>query len=64
VARHRVTDSDLKDFVIRMREKGLKVTACNNRIRAVNVYLKWSDSSFRVPKIKNRRAPEVDAVSG
>ena len=46
------TDSDLKGFVIRMREKGLKATACNNRIRAVNVYLKWSGSLLRVPKMR------------
>jgi len=46
------TDSDLKGFVIRMRGKGLKATACNNRIRAVNVYLKWSGSPLRVPKMK------------
>ena len=29
------SDADLKDFVLRMRERGLKATACNNRIRAV-----------------------------
>jgi integrase/recombinase XerD len=46
------TDADLKDFVIRMREKGLKASACNNRIRAVNAYLKWLGSPLRVPKMK------------
>lgn len=46
------TDVDLKDFVIRMRERGLKATACNNRIRAVNAYLKWAGSSLRVAKLK------------
>ena len=35
------TEAQLKDFVMRMREKGLKATACNNRIRAVNAYLHW-----------------------
>jgi len=35
-----------------MREKGLKATACNNRIRAVNAYLKWSGSPLRVPRLK------------
>jgi integrase/recombinase XerD len=45
-------DANLKDFVIRMREKGLKATACNNRIRAVNAYLKWTGSPLRVPKMK------------
>ncbi len=46
------TDADLKDFVIRMRERGLKATACNNRIRAVNAYLKWAGSPLRVAKLK------------
>ena len=36
------THSDLTEFVIRMREAGLKATSCNNRIRAVNAYLKWA----------------------
>jgi integrase/recombinase XerD len=46
------TSAELKDFVFRMREKGLKATACNCRIRAVNAYLKWAGSSLRVPKLK------------
>jgi integrase len=43
---------DLKTFVIRMREKGLKPTACNNRIRAVNAYLKWTGSPYRASKLR------------
>ncbi len=50
------TDTDLKDFVLRMRERGLKATACNNRIRAVNSYLKWTGSALRVHKLKE---PEI-----
>jgi integrase/recombinase XerD len=46
------TDADLKDFVLRMREKGLKPSSCNNRIRAVNAYLKWSGSAFKIPRLK------------
>lgn len=34
-------NADLKDFVIGMRQKGLKPGSCNNRIRAVNAYLRW-----------------------
>ena len=45
-------EAQLKDFVMRMREKGLKATGCNCRIRAVNVYLKWSGSPHRVPRMK------------
>jgi integrase/recombinase XerD len=46
------TDADLKDFVLRMREKGLKPSSCNNRIRAVNAYLKWSGSALKIPRLK------------
>jgi integrase/recombinase XerD len=46
---------ELKAFVIRMREKGLKPTACNNRIRAVNAYLKWAGSPHRASKLKERQ---------
>jgi integrase/recombinase XerD len=45
-------EDQLKDFVMRMREKGLKPTGCNNRIRAVNAYLKWTGSPLRVLKLK------------
>jgi integrase/recombinase XerD len=43
---------DLNDFVFRMREKGLKPSSCNNRIRAVNAYLKWSGSSLKIHRLK------------
>jgi integrase/recombinase XerD len=46
------TDDQLKDFVMRMRAKELKATARNNRVRAVNVYLKSTGSALRVAKLK------------
>ncbi len=46
------TDAELKDMVMRMREKGLKATGCNSAIQAINVYLKWSGSALRVAKLK------------
>jgi integrase/recombinase XerD len=45
-------DSELKDAVLRMREKGLKPTGCNSAIRAINAYLKWSGSQHRVMYLK------------
>ncbi len=45
----------LKMFVIRMRERGLKASSCNNRIRAVNAYLLWAESDLRVPNLKQER---------
>lgn len=38
----RPTQDDLKDFVIRMRDSGLKASSCNCRIRSVNAYLHWN----------------------
>jgi integrase/recombinase XerD len=46
------TEDELKAFVIRMRDAGLKATSCNNRIRAVNSYLKWSGAPLHIPKLK------------
>ncbi len=37
---------------MRMREKGLKATGCNCRIRAINAYLKWTGSPLKIPKLK------------
>ncbi len=48
-------ESQLKAFVIRMREKGLKPSSCNNRIRAVNAYLKWLKSGLKVHKMKEEQ---------
>lgn len=57
------TQDQLKDAVMRMREKGLKATGCNCAIRAINAYLHWSTVGtekkcgpgcphLRVPKVK------------
>jgi len=41
------TQHELKDAVLRMREKGLKETGCNAVIRAVNSYLHWNSGAER-----------------
>ncbi len=57
------SQENLKDTVMRMREKGLKATGCNCAIRAINAYLHWSSAGterkcgpgcphLRVPKVK------------
>jgi integrase/recombinase XerD len=51
------SQDELKEAVLRMREKGLKATGCNSAIRAaLNAYLKWSGSS---PKIQQLKEPEA-----
>jgi len=46
------SQEELKDAVIRMREKGLKATGCNSAIRAINAYLKWSGSALKITQLK------------
>lgn len=46
------SQTELKDAVLRMRERGLKATGCNSVIRAINAYLKWSSSSLKIPALK------------
>lgn len=43
---------DLTRMVVAMREHGLKATSCNNRIRAVNAYLRWSKSPLHLSRLK------------
>lgn len=45
----------LKDFVMRMRAKGLKATSCNCVIRAVNSYLTWAAIPLKVPRLKEEQ---------
>ena len=35
------SQADLRDAVLRMREKGLKPTGCNSAIQALNSYAHW-----------------------
>lgn len=51
------SQSDLNDFVIRMREKGLSPASCNNRIRAVKAYLEWRELPLNLSYLKEERKP-------
>lgn len=56
------TEEELKDAVLRMREKGLKATGCNSAIRAINAYLHWNTAGADVkcsPACKHLRIPSV-----
>jgi integrase/recombinase XerD len=46
------TQDELKQVVIRMREKGLRPTGCNSAIRSINAYLKWAGSPLKIPQMK------------
>jgi integrase/recombinase XerD len=59
------TQEQLKDTVLRMREKGLKETGCNAAIRAINAYLHWSSGADRKcgagcnhPRIPHLKEPQ------
>lgn len=53
------TEDELKEVVVRMREKGLRPTGCNSAIRSINAYLKWAGSALKIPQMKepNRVLP-------
>ena len=61
------SQADLKDAVLRMREKGLRATGCNSAIRAINTYLHWSNAGPDVkcspackhPKIAQLKEPQL-----
>jgi integrase/recombinase XerD len=46
------TETDLQEFILRMREAGLKTASVNCRVRSVNAYLRWLNSPLRVSKLK------------
>jgi integrase/recombinase XerD len=51
-----LTQDGLKELVIKMRKAGLKPTSCNNRIRAINAFLKWSGSELAITRVKEEQA--------
>jgi integrase/recombinase XerD len=61
------TQDELKDAVLRMREKGLKATGCNSAIRAINSYLHWSSPEgaqkcspqCKHPRIAQLKEPDI-----
>jgi integrase/recombinase XerD len=61
------SQDDLKDAVLRMREKGLKATGCNSAIRAINTYVHWVNADPDVkcspackhPKIAQLKEPQI-----
>lgn len=61
------TQADLKDAVLRMREKGLKATGCNSAIRCLNTYAHWLYAGADVkcspackhPKIAQLKEPQI-----
>jgi integrase/recombinase XerD len=59
------TQDELKNTVLRMREKGLKETGCNAAIRAINSYLHWNSGAERKcgagcahPRISQLKEPQ------
>ncbi len=60
------SQDDLKDAVLRMRDKGLKATGCNSAIRAINTYVHWVNvgpdvkcgPACKHPKIAQLKEPQ------
>jgi integrase/recombinase XerD len=61
------SQAELKDAVLRMREKGLKATGCNSAIRAINTYVHWVNAgpdikcgpACKHPKIAQLKEPQI-----
>ena len=61
------SQNDLKDAVLRMREKGLKASGCNSAIQALNSYTHWASvgseikcgAGCRHPKITKLKVPDL-----
>ena len=61
------SQDELKDAVLRMREKGLKATGCNSAIRALNTYVHWLNvgpdvkcsPACKHPKIAQLKEPQI-----
>jgi len=60
------TKDDLKDTVLRMRQKGLKETGVNTVLRCINAYLHWDSGSERKcgagcnhPRIQQLKEPRL-----
>src|SRR5271166_363185 len=61
------SQNELKDAVLRMREKGLKATGCNSAIRAINTYVHWVNAgpdvkcspACKQPKIAQHKEPQL-----
>jgi integrase/recombinase XerD len=46
------TQAQLNEVVMALRERGLKASGCNCVFRAINAYLKWSGSPFKIRPLK------------
>jgi len=62
----RPTQDDLKNAVLRMRQKGLKETGINTVLRCINAYLHWNSGSERKcgagcnhPRIQKLKEPRL-----
>lgn len=55
LGRYELTEEGLKDFVIGMRQAGLKPISCNNRIRVANAYFKWAKLPLHINRLKEEQ---------
>ena len=61
------SQADLRDVVLRMREKGLRASGCNSAIQAINCYAHWTNagphskcgSGCQHPKVPLLKVPQL-----
>ena len=52
LGKYEPTEASTKEFVIGMREGGLKPISCNSRIRVANAYFKWAGLPLHINRLK------------
>jgi integrase/recombinase XerD len=52
LAKFPLAEDGVKQFVIAMREAGLKATSCNSRIRVANAYFNWAKLPLHINKLQ------------
>src|SRR5688500_14098183 len=55
LGRYELTDDGIKEFVIGMRQGGLKPISCNSRIRVANAYFRWAGLPLHIKKLKEEQ---------
>jgi integrase/recombinase XerD len=46
-----LTEDGVKEFVMGMREAGLKATSCNSRIRVANAFFRWAGMPLHIARL-------------
>lgn len=49
------TESDYKNRIVALRDRGIKPISINTYARCINAYLKWKNAPFKLPRLKEEQ---------